>query len=297
MKTNKRTVAFLLTGFLAMFFAGMVQARSDIEENRPMDPEGRVDIDNMAGSIRVSAWDKPEVEIRGELGDKVERLEITETSGGLRIRVHNQQNQRRLDESHLYLQVPVGASIEAESISADISIKGLDNKSIVANTVSGDVDVSVNTGHLEVESVSGDVTFAGESSRASMETVSGEIEAQGLEGEVRFTTVSGDLVMQGGLVSLGRFETVSGDLEVSLQLAEGGRLSADSMSGDVTVVLPANQQAEFRVQTYSGDIRSDFGKVSKESGGHGRSLSHVVGNNGASVSIESFSGDARLKKN
>jgi DUF4097 and DUF4098 domain-containing protein YvlB len=287
----------LAAGVLALVFSTATQASTDIEENRPVSPDGRLQIDNMAGSIEISSWDKPEVEIRGVLGDKVERLEVTETSGGLRIRVHNQENQRRLDESHLRLQVPVGISIEVESISADITVEGLDNGSIVADTVSGDVDIKANTGHLEVESVSGDVTFVGKSPRASVETVSGEIEVQGVEGEVRFSTVSGDLVMKGGAVSLGRFETVSGDLELSLQVSDGGRLSADSMSGDVTVILPAQQQAEFSAQTYSGDIRSDFGVVDKEAGGPGRNLNHVLGNNGASIKIESFSGDARLKKN
>jgi DUF4097 and DUF4098 domain-containing protein YvlB len=297
MKTRILMNIVLAAGVLALVFSTATQARTDIEENHPVSPDGRLQIDNMAGSIEISSWDKPEVEIRGVLGDKVKKLEVTETSGGLRIRVHNQENQRRLDESHLRLQVPVGISIEAESISADITVEGLDNGSIVADTVSGDVDIKANTGHLEVESVSGDVAFVGKSPRASVETVSGEIEVQGVEGEVRFSTVSGDLVLKGGAVSLGRFETVSGDLELSLQVSDGGRLSADSMSGDVTVILPAQQQAEFSAQTYSGDIRSDFGVVDKEAGGPGRNLNHVLGNNGASIKIESFSGDARLKKN
>jgi len=296
MKLITSMIKTLLLSVLALAISASVQAQVDIEENRPLDPAGRVQVDNMAGSIIVIGWDKSGVEIRGQLGDRVEELEITETTGGLRIRVHNQDNQRRLDESHLHLQVPRGASIEMESISADMTVEGLANESIILSSVSGDFDITADSGHLEAESVSGDVTFVGRAPRVTVETVSGEIDVRGVEGEVRVTTVSGDLLLEGGKVSLGRFETVSGDLELNLEVSEGGRLSADSMSGDVTLLLPASQQAEFSAQSYSGEIRSDFGEVSERSKLPGRSLQFSQGSNGASIRIESFSGDARLRK-
>lgn len=296
MKLLTNTFTALVLVILTTAAPISVQARTDIEENRPISSDGRIQIDNMAGSMVISSWDKPEVEIRGQLGDRVDALEIAETSGGLRIRVLNQNNQRRLGETHLRLQVPRGVSLELESISADITVQDLDSSGIVASSVSGDIGIAANSGQLEVESVSGDVIFVGKSPRVTIETVSGEIDAQGAEGEIRVTTVSGDLVLQGGAVSLGRFETVSGDLELNLQVTDGGRLSADSMSGDVTLVLPGSQQAEFIAQTYSGDIRTDFGVASFESGSRGRNLEFAAGNNGASIRIESFSGDARLSK-
>jgi DUF4097 and DUF4098 domain-containing protein YvlB len=301
--TNKRfaaTPAAVVAGILALGITSSIStiamAATEVSENRTVEANGRIQVDNMAGSIEITAWDKAEVEIRGQLGDRVEELEIAETSGGLRIRVHNQDNQRRVDESFLRLQVPKGASIELESISADLSAHGLENSSIVMSTVSGDIDISASTGHLEAESVSGDVVFVGSAPRVTVETVSGEVDVQGASGEVRVTTVSGDLLLRGGEVKLGRFETVSGDLQLDVSVADAGRLSADSMSGDVTIVLPPGQQAEFNAQSYSGEIRTDFGRASSDSDMPGRSLKFQEGNNGASIQIESFSGDARLKK-
>ncbi len=296
MKSLQSTLTVFSAAILACSLATAAKASTDVNETRQVSPDARIQVDNMAGTIRVTGWDKPEVEITGELGDRVDELEISEVSGGLRIRVHNQDNLRRIDESHLSLQVPAGAILELESISADMRVEGLDNGSIVASSVSGEIEITANTGHLEAESVSGDVIFSGRTPRVTVETVSGEIDVKGVTGEVRVTTVSGDLVLQGGEISSGRFETVSGDLEADLQVADGGRLSADSMSGDVTILLPASQQAEFSAQTYSGDIRSDFGTVSRESGGPGRNLQFTEGNNGAVIRIESFSGDARLRK-
>jgi DUF4097 and DUF4098 domain-containing protein YvlB len=296
MKFSTHYFTTLIVGLLSFSFATSVMASTEISENRPLDPAGRIQVENMAGSIEVRGWDKAEVEIRGQLGERVDELEISETTGGLRIRVHNQDNQRRVDESHLRLQVPHGASIELESISADLSARGLENDTIIMSTVSGDIDIDARTGQLEAESVSGDVTFVGQTPRMSVETVSGEADVQGVTGEVRVTTVSGDLFLQGGVIKQGRFETVSGDLQLNLEVADGGRLSAESMSGDVILVLPAGQQAEFSAQTYSGDIRSDFGQSSHDESLPGRSLEFQQGNNGANIRIESFSGDARLNK-
>src|SRR6187402_2986201 len=121
--TLESTLSSLALAFLALSFTAVAQASTDIEESRPVSPDGRILVDNMAGSIQISSWDKPEVEIRGELGDRVDELEISETSGGLRVRVHNQDNQRRVDESHLRLQVPAGVSLELESISADMLVQ------------------------------------------------------------------------------------------------------------------------------------------------------------------------------
>jgi len=142
--------------------------------------------------------------------------------------------------------------------------------------------------------VSGDIGFAGATPRASVETVSGEINLSGIEGEVSIGTVSGDVILAGSRIARGRFETVSGDLRLTLDLAERGRLNAESMSGDVRLQVPAGQQAEFSAQTYSGDIASDFGEPQGNARGPGYSLSFRQGENGATIQVESFSGDISI---
>jgi DUF4097 and DUF4098 domain-containing protein YvlB len=269
-------------------------AETPIEESRAIAADGLVEIDNMAGGMEITAWDKPEVHISGGLGEDVEKLEILESSAGLKIRVRNRQDQRRVDETFLRLQVPATVSVEAESVSADLAVHGLTGDSLVFNTVSGDLAAQVQTRRLEVETVSGDVSFTGTAPRVSVETVSGEINLQGIEGEIAISTVSGDASMQGSRVDRGRFETVSGDLQLTLDLAERGRLNVESMSGDLQLQLPSGQQAEYTAQSFSGDIQSDFGEVSGNSDGPGQSLSFLAGDNGATIQIESFSGDIKI---
>ena len=280
-----------LCGLAGALLAHTALAGTPIDETRPMAMDGLVQVENLAGFIVITAWDQAEVHVGGELGDDVEELQIIESTSGVQVRVRNRSNRRNVDESRLRLNIPRTASLEAESVSADISVKGMDSPSLVLNSVSGDLTVEASSQRLEIESVSGDVRFQGQTQRASVETVSGEIAMTGVEGEITVSTVSGDVELRGQKVERARFESVSGDLELKLDVTDGGRLSADNMSGDVELVLPKDQQADFSAQTHSGDISSDFGGVTKSSHGPQKRFSHKVGNNGASITIESFSGD------
>ncbi len=283
----------LMVGTVVLYCAA-VEAKTPIDESRPIAADGLVEIDNLAGNIEITTWDKPEVHISGELGDGVEKLEIQESSAGVKVRVHNLQDSNHVSETILRLQLPATVSVEAESVSADMAADGLNGASLVFTTVSGDLSAAAQTRLLDVETVSGDVSFSGTAPRASVETVSGEIQLQGIEGEIAVSTVSGDVSMTGSQIGRGRFETVSGDLQLTLDVADRGRLNVQSMSGDVQLHLRAGQQAEYTAQSYSGDIHSDFGNASADSRGRGQSLSFQAGENGASIQIESFSGDLSI---
>jgi DUF4097 and DUF4098 domain-containing protein YvlB len=266
-----------------------------IDETLDMPADGLVQVENLAGMIEFETWDKSEVHIRGEAGDTVEEVEITTTAKGVQVRVHNRKNKRNTDDTDLFLRVPVNASIEADGVSADISVNGSRGENIMLNTVSGDLEVDASPQRMELHSVSGDAEFEGEVGRSTVETVSGEITIVGASGEVNLSTVSGDVTLEAGALSRGRFESVSGDLNLELSLQDGGRLSCDSMSGDVNLLLPASQQAEFTAQSYSGGITTDFGKSTSVSKGPGVMLQHREGGNGAQVRLETFSGDISIR--
>ena len=266
----------------------------DIDKTLEMPADGTVQVENLAGSIEFSGWDRNEVQIRGEAGDDVEEVEISSNSQGVQVRVRNAKNKRSLDGTDLYLRIPETASIEAEGVSSDISVDGIRGKNITLSTVSGDLDVDAEPERIELSSVSGDIELEGDIGRSGVESVSGDITMNGATGEVSVSTVSGDLTLDAGKVSRGRFESVSGEVSLSLTLEEGGRLTCDSMSGDVSLRLPASQEAEFSAQSYSGDIRTDFGKSIRASKGPGTMLEHRSGDNGAQIRLETFSGDISI---
>ena len=281
---------------LALLFPLNGLSGQKLDETRDMAVDGHVLVENMAGSVEMTVWNKAKIEIKGELGEDVEKVEISATDNGIQIRVRNQRKRYDIDDTDLYLRVPLGASIEVETISADIDVNGSVGESIVINTVSGDVEVEASPRRVEIQSVSGEVEFAGSVSRSSVETVSGDISLSGVHGEIEISTVSGDVSLIAEDIDRGRFESVSGDMKLDLAVSDNGRLVSESMSGDFVLRLPKAQQAGFVIQTYSGDIRSDFGESVKVSKGPGSVLKYHEGNNGALIRLESFSGDIHIRR-
>jgi DUF4097 and DUF4098 domain-containing protein YvlB len=295
MKIHRKILPAVALGVVVLMVPVVGFSGEEIDKTLEMSADGLVQVENLAGSIEFATWDRSEVQIRGEAGDDVEEVEITATSKGIQVRVHNRKDARHIDGTDLYLRVPEAASIEADSVSADISISGNRGESIMLNTVSGDLEIDATPQRLELQSVSGDVEFEGSVMRSSTETVSGEITLVGVAGEVGVSTVSGDVSLEAGEVSRGRFESVSGEMTLALSLGEGGRLTCDSMSGDVKLRLPASQQAEFTAQSYSGNINTEFGNSARVSNGPGVMLQHREGDSGTQIRLETFSGDISIR--
>jgi len=295
MKIHRTILPAVALGAVAMMVPVSGFSGEDIDKTLEMPAAGLVQVENLAGRIEFVAWDRSEVQIRGEAGDDVEEVEITATSKGIQVRVRNRKSSRHIDGTDLYLRIPEAASIEADSVSADISISGTHGESIMLNTVSGDLEIDATPQRLELQSVSGDVEFEGSVMRSSVETVSGEIALVGVAGEVSVSTVSGDVSLEAGEISRGRFESVSGEMTLALSLGEGGRLTCDSMSGDVKLRLPESQQAEFTAQSYSGNINTEFGSSARVSKGPGTMLRYREGDSGAQIRLETFSGDISIR--
>lgn len=88
-------------------------------------------------------------------------------------------------------------------------------------------------------------------------TISGDIDAANLPGNATVTTVSGDIdVSASGVVEA---KTVSGSIDARMGSARPGRdLGFKTVSGSITLYVPADFQADFEASTVSGEIESDF---------------------------------------
>src|ERR1700722_41903 len=58
-----------------------------IDQHQSVDPNGIVDIVDVAGSVLVSGWDQPEVAVTGQTGDDVQRVELSSSGNRTTIRV------------------------------------------------------------------------------------------------------------------------------------------------------------------------------------------------------------------
>jgi hypothetical protein len=289
---------------LLCFCIGQALADTPIQLRHDATPTARISIGNIAGTVNVTAWDRNEVQVTGRLGDGAKPLAITGNNGNLEIKVEPQSGSgwfnwggdSRMAPTTLELRVPKAASLDVNVVSAPLVIDGMDGGSIQVNTVSGKARINARTPSLKVDSVSGSIEQAGQAEQAELQTVSGDILAPALGRDVGLQTISGRIQASGGPWQKLTLSTVSGDVQLSGALASAGSIGIDSMSGNVQLQLPANTSANLHASSFSGDLRSDFGTAKKPEHGPGSSLDARLGDGAGKISIETFSGDLRVRK-
>lgn len=276
---------------------GPAFAATPIDQTRPLDPTGQVEIGNLKGRIQVRAWDRNEVRVTGSLGNGVEKLVIE--GDGRRLQVKAQYPRRGNDSepTTLLLQVPLQASLDIDSVAADIDIDGVAPADLQIDSVSGDIVVAAAPQRARIESVSGDQRLTLNSPRVGAESVSGDIALNGrLKAEVSVETVSGkiDIDSRGEALRSLRIGSVSGNAGARLGLAPAGDVHAETVSGDLRLVLPRALSAQVEASSFSGDLVAPGAKPQKDGFGPAKTLNHRYGNGDGEIHLETFSGDAEL---
>ena len=289
---------------LLLAVSGAAMAGTPINETRNVDADARIDVSNIKGEVTVSGWDRNEVSISGTLGEGAKSLAIDGSGSHLTIKVQPPDKQgwfswgseSRMGDTTLDLKVPRNAEMKIEVVSADVALSGVAGRALDVNSVSGKLRLDSEAKEVEIDSVSGNIDLTGKADRAHLETVSGNVRARGLNGQVKFETVSGDIDAENGDYREINAGTVSGDINLRGKPTKDARVEVETMSGDVHVYLPADIAGRLRVTTFSGSIRSDFGKVKEEEHGPGSSLEATMGNGDSRVNLQTFSGDVEVRR-
>src|SRR4029078_2002127 len=98
-------------------------AQQRISQSRPAAPDGVVQIDNAAGSVRVVGWDRAEVAVNGTLGPGAEGLSLRGAKRHTRVEVETEGNPHGV-HSDIEVKVPAGSDVSIESFAATIEVTG-----------------------------------------------------------------------------------------------------------------------------------------------------------------------------
>ena len=291
MRTVSIIAASVLTGV-----AATSQADSRTFEKRlAANANGIVEVSNVAGIVNVIGWDRPEVEVKADLEEGVERVDVSTEGGRTLVKVVLQRDSRNGGEADLSVNVPRGSELTLITVSADIDVKQVFGTQRL-KTVSGNVNTEVAGANAEINSVSGDIQVSGSGKPAAqrLNTVSGNVMLAHGAGDVEATSVSGDVQVEVNPAHSVRLRSTSGTLSFHGKLAADGALDAESMSGDVT--LEAGGGYEYEASSFSGDIEPCFGKDAERTGAHapGSRLNGKLGDGSARVRARTMSGDVSL---
>ncbi|TDK21534.1 hypothetical protein E2F46_14975 [Luteimonas aestuarii] len=282
----------------AITLAAPAFAATPIDETRPLDARGSVEISNVKGRIEVRAWDRQEVRVTGSLGDGVERLEISGDRRGLEVKVRYPRNSRNAGPTTLVVDVPRQADIEIDGVAVTIDVNGVAGDNLDIESVSGSITAVGAPRNAKISSVSGGVRLNLNSDSVDVESVSGSISLRGrITGQVEAETVSGriDIDTRGEQVQRMSTSSVSGSAELRTGLAQGGRISAESVSGSIRITAPRSLSANVRGESFSGRLSAPGASISKPKYGPGSSFEHRYGSGDGEINIETFSGSAELR--
>lgn len=330
MRVNGLTVVHTV-GAVCMWLGVATFAVADmpVHEERPLDNDASVYVDNIKGSIVVKGWDKPKVLLEGRLGDRVNGLEVSGDEDNIRFEVDYPRGIiRRAGESHLELFVPHGVSLKLEGVSSYIKVYDVHGE-IDVEAVSGSIHIESNGPDIHAESTSGSVKIFGEAREVEASSVSGSIEIRGALESIRAETVSGSITIDAPVEEL-KAETVSGSIKISQAAGEvdaesvsgsvrvdgrefddcrlvscsgsiqwsgalkrGGDLNLDTHSGTVKLSFDEEPSAEIQMESFNGSLKASFPDAGNFSGR--KHLRFKVGSGDGEIKVHTFSGSVDIK--
>ena len=238
----------------------------DFQKSYRLAPEGSISIQNVSGNIVVRGYDGESVNVRGiKEGRDANQVDVEDLSTGnrieLRVRYPHCNNCSINASVKFEVQVPRGMRYQVGRLT----------------TASGDIEVTGTRGSVRAATASGDVVVRDVTGTINVATASGQMNVKDVAGQVNASSASGDV-------------------EVEISRLEGNEdMRFSSASGDVSVRLPSNLDAEVEMSTVSGSVNTNFPlEVRKERHTGGASARGRVGSGARQLRISSASGNVSL---
>ncbi len=298
MNTNARTLIALASALLiasALQCCNVAAADSrTVNIHKAAQLDGAVEINNVAGQVQVTGWERPEVEVSGTLGDRVERVDVNTSAGHTTVQVVLPQESWGRGggmEAELVVHIPRNSFLTATLVSAGITTRGLQGEQQL-RTVSGSIDGDL-AHEGKIDTVSGTIKLAAGAGPLEVNSISGPITIKGATGDIRIGTVSASADLDLGAITRAHLHTVSGAVSVDSSLATGAQLEAASVSGSLRFTLKG--AADYDIESFSGSIDNCFGpKAQRAEYGPGLHLTFREGDGNARVRLGTQSGSIRL---
>ena len=272
---------------------------------------GTFDLQNVSGDITVTGAGGDDVRIeatkRVRHPDEAEakrilselEIQVQERSGGVDVRTEYPRRRNWSGGVDFTVSVPRDASVSLRTVSGTVKVANV-NGELRAESVSGDIITTSTRKLRSAKTVSGDVEISdAEADEFDASSVSGDVivnrlKANGFDAQ----TVSADLRLTDLDVNHASLRSVSGDVEFAGRLQRNGRYQFQSHSGDLRITPMDARGFSIEASTFSGDVRSDY-TLTLQGGtgnslvgpGRNRSVRGTFGDAGATLTLQSFSGD------
>lgn len=276
-------------------------AAAPIDRTIAAGSKGELEVDNVAGSVEITAWDRKEIHVGGELQADAKGLDVLDRHGRIVVRVVLPQEPGFFGYrggTRLRISAPKGTSVDVGTVSADIDVHGIEGEQHL-QSVSGRIETQGFERELDLKSISGGIAVdAGDKPiRVRASAVSGNVVLRGASGDVEAKSVSGRVELRGHSLQRAEVESISGSVDVQAGLSSDARVDATTTSGTIRLRFAGDAAAEYALSSFSGAIDNCFGpRANRNDFGPGRELRFTQGSGGPRVFARSMSGSIDLCK-
>lgn len=249
------------------FFLPGGDYREDFQKTLPLSASGSFSLKNTNGDVLVSTWPRNEVEIKAvkiakRAESDLDRVKIEVSAAGDSVRVDTIYEKTFLRnirvEVKYEVKVPEGVRLE------DV------------HTTNGDVELVGRFGDANAGTTNGDIRLESASGRCSASTTNGDINVHNVKGPVDA-------------------ETTNGSIHIDIQAVEAG-IKAETTNGSITLKMAGDVNANLRVHTTNGHIRTDYPVTVRGMVKSRRSLEGTFGNGGPEIELQTTNGSITITR-
>ncbi|HEY3166596.1 MAG TPA: hypothetical protein VGK57_05165 [Candidatus Binatia bacterium] len=218
-----------VAGAHAVFAA--TEVREEFHQTYPLDKQGKVQLENVNGNVRIGTWDREEIKVEAikrarkqEHLDEV-KIEVDAKADGIRIKTklpdskakRNKNNSTSVDYT---LTVPQHSRLDRIS------------------TVNGGIEIEKVNGDVEARSVNGSLTATGLVGNVELSTVNGSVKAS-------FAEVKKAVVLK----------SVNGGVTIALAADAQADVSANTVNGGISSDFSLQAKKHFPIgQSLDGKL-------------------------------------------
>lgn len=261
------------------------------ERGWPAEPGVAVRVFNLAGSTRVTGWERDSVAVTGSAPGG--QLYGGGSRSAIKLGVEPSTPGGAAPAGTLEVRVPFGAAVSVKSATADVEVTGV-RGSIEVLSVGGNVMVNANARHVTVESMLGDVVVLGAAPVVRVRTAGGSATIEGTAEDLRVETVSGPVVVRAARPRQARLESTTGSITFEGGLASDATLEVQTHESPVRLTFPASVAASFDLTTFDGLLVNRFGDAAARPSRGGKPLRFTTNGGGARVTVKTLKGDVAV---
>jgi len=282
MKTITRILA---TTLILMVISLIAIARQEGVRSKTFNASkgGTIEVSVSMGDIRISTWEKNQVDVTVEGLDEEDLPKVKMTQNGNVIRVSFRSRWNEWGGSghvRFDINIPSQFNIDLSTSGGDLELKGSLTGKIDGSTSGGSIKLgNVFGGPVDVSTSGGDITTGKLEGEGHLKTAGGNIHVGAVNGSLFANTSGGDIQVETVSKTL-EAKTAGGDIIIG---DVGGEANVSTSGGDVNV---GKVSGKATLSTAGGDIelKGASGKVSARTSGGDVRLKDITGSIDAKTS-------------